>query len=111
SDEFVRIGWSLLFRNREEGHLVEQEVCTQTQLLSPAELQLEVISAPDRFHSIGHEWDRLVARSAVDQTFLSHTWLRTWWESFGEGTQLHVSTLRDGGELVAAAPLMRTRRR
>ncbi len=91
--------------------MVEQEVSTQTQLLSPAELQPEVISAPDRFHSIGHEWDRLVARSAVDQTFLSHTWLRTWWESFGEGKQLHIITLRDGGELVAAAPMMRTRSR
>jgi CelD/BcsL family acetyltransferase involved in cellulose biosynthesis len=91
--------------------LVEEQVCTQTQRLDPAELQLEVISAADRFHSIGREWDRLVARSAVDQTFLSHTWLRTWWESFGEGKQLHIVTLRAGGELVAAAPMMRTRAR
>jgi CelD/BcsL family acetyltransferase involved in cellulose biosynthesis len=91
--------------------LVEQEVCTQTQQLDPADLQLEVVTDEHRFYAMGQEWDRLVARAAVDQTFHSHIWLRTWWESFGEGKQLHVITLRAGGELVAAVPLMRTRAR
>src|SRR5205814_7227078 len=37
-----------------------------------------------------------------------HTWFRTWWESFGSGKQLHIVTVRSGGELLAVAPLMRT---
>jgi CelD/BcsL family acetyltransferase involved in cellulose biosynthesis len=50
-----------------------------------------------------------VDRWGIDRVFLSHSWFRTWWESFGAGNELFVVTVRDGGELAAVAPMMRTR--
>lgn len=89
--------------------MVEEQVCPLPQELNRGELELEVISDADRFNSIGVEWDELVDRAGIDHVFLSHTWLRTWWEVFGNGNQLHVITVRSDGQLIAAAPMMITR--
>ena len=88
--------------------MVEEQACSPAPKVDSSELQLEVISDFGRFLSIGPEWDRLVDVADVDRMFLSHTWFRTWWESFGEGRQLHVITARCSGELVAAIPMMQT---
>jgi CelD/BcsL family acetyltransferase involved in cellulose biosynthesis len=87
--------------------LVEEQVCTQAQDLNPAAFQVKIISDPVEFYSIAPRWDRLVARAKTDHPFLSHTWLRTWWEAFGHGSQLYLVTVWAGSELVAAAPMQR----
>jgi CelD/BcsL family acetyltransferase involved in cellulose biosynthesis len=69
-------------------------------------LAVRLISSLDEFIAIGVEWDNLVERSGVDPVFLSHAWLRTWWECFGEGNQLCIFTIREGSVLMGAAPLM-----
>jgi len=89
--------------------VVEGQVLTHSRELRQGALSLEVIRDVDRFNAIGSDWDRLVAESGVDPLFLSHAWFRTWWESFGEGNELHVVTIWSGGRLVAAAPMMRSR--
>ncbi len=53
------------------------------------------------------DWDALLDRSDAS-VFQSFEWLRTWWRHFGarrRGARLHVLTVRDGGLLVALAPL------
>src|SRR5258706_15655780 len=57
------------------------------------------------------EWNQLVERSQADHVLLTHEWITTWWTYFGEGADLWVILVRDGDRLLAAAPLMRTRRR
>jgi CelD/BcsL family acetyltransferase involved in cellulose biosynthesis len=89
--------------------LVEEQVLARTQAIARPEFQVEVVSDIDRFNSLAADWDELVNRCRVDRVFLSHAWFRSWWESFGGANQLHVITVRSGGRLVAAAPLMRTR--
>lgn len=89
--------------------MVEEQVLAPTQAIARTEFQVEVVSDIDRFKSLASDWDDLVNRCRVDRVFLSHAWFRTWWESFGGANQLHVVTVRSGGHLVAAAPLMRTR--
>jgi CelD/BcsL family acetyltransferase involved in cellulose biosynthesis len=89
--------------------LVEQQVLAQTQALKNANLLVEVVRDLHRFNALAPEWDRLVGRWGIDRLFLSHSWFRTWWESFGAGNELYVVTVRDGGELAAVAPMMRTR--
>jgi len=88
--------------------VVEEQVLSCTQALTTAGLEIEVIRDIERFNSIASEWDRLVDEWALDRLFLSHTWFRTWWESFGKGNELHVVTVRARGRLAAAAPMMRT---
>jgi CelD/BcsL family acetyltransferase involved in cellulose biosynthesis len=89
--------------------LVQEQVLTQTQVLTRIDPVVEVIRDFERFKSIGPEWDRLVDRWGLDRVFLSHTWFCTWWEAFGAGKELHIVTVRHGGHLVAAAPMMRSR--
>jgi CelD/BcsL family acetyltransferase involved in cellulose biosynthesis len=89
--------------------VVEEQVLARAQELTGVGLQVEVIRDIDRFKAIAGDWDRLVDSSATDRLFLSHTWFRTWWEAFGAGKELHVVTVRSGGRLVAAAPMMLTR--
>jgi CelD/BcsL family acetyltransferase involved in cellulose biosynthesis len=108
SDELGCSGGPLLFCYREERHLDEKQIRTSSQEIDSARIQIEIINGLDRFASIAGDWDRLVQRADVDRVFCSHTWFRTWWESFGADRQLHVLTAWMGGELVAAVPLMRT---
>lgn len=53
------------------------------------------------------EWRALIPRSHLRCVFVSPTWLRAWWEVFGEGRELLLLSVREGGELVGVAPLMR----
>src|SRR5438093_10865368 len=106
--ELGRRGGPLLLRHGKERCVVKEQVHPRTQNVTGPEFQVEVISDVERFNAIADEWDRLVKRADVDCVFLSHAWLRTWWELFGQGRRLHVITLRAAGELVAAAPMMRS---
>jgi CelD/BcsL family acetyltransferase involved in cellulose biosynthesis len=50
-----------------------------------------------------------VAEAAgLDHPFLEYAWVRTWWESFGAGSALHVLVLRAGDRPIAIAPLILT---
>ena len=51
------------------------------------------------------EWDGLLEASAANNIFLTWEWVRTWWKYLAERRQLQVVALRQGGELIAIAPL------
>jgi len=89
--------------------LVEAQICAQTQDLDPATFAVKIVSDADEFNSIGSQWDSLVCRAGVAHPFLSHTWLRTWWEAFGHGVKPFVVTVWAEADLLAAAPMQRTR--
>ena len=88
--------------------------------LMPAMLQLpparagqtvEVVSDLDGLLRLQPAWDELLEDADLDHPFLSHEWVRTWWECFGAGRELQVLLVKDGGRLVGIAPLMRSRER
>jgi CelD/BcsL family acetyltransferase involved in cellulose biosynthesis len=74
-------------------------------------LYVEVVREHDAFLAVGPEWDALVERAGIEHPFLSHDWVRTWWECFGAGKELYVVAVRAGGVLIGLAPLMRVRTR
>lgn len=88
--------------------MVEEQVLTYTQEVAEGHLQIEAITDPARFNSIAGEWDGLVERSGIERLFVSHAWLRTWWEAFGADNSLQIVLCRKGRELVGALPMMRT---
>ncbi len=53
------------------------------------------------------EWRDLLPVSPLHCAFVHPLWLRTWWEQFGTGRELLLLAARDGGKLLAVAPLMR----
>ncbi|MEU0406803.1 GNAT family N-acetyltransferase [Streptomyces griseorubiginosus] len=62
------------------------------------------------FAELGPEWDGLYRRCETATPFQSHAWLHSWWLSYGRPGRLRLVLVRHGGELVAAAPLMRVGR-
>ncbi|MFI0511837.1 GNAT family N-acetyltransferase [Streptomyces sp. WSLK1-5] len=71
---------------------------------------VELVTDDTEFAELGADWGQLYARCAAATPFQSHAWLHSWWLSYGSRGRLRLLLVRDGGELVAAAPLMRVRR-
>lgn len=74
--------------------------------ISFSRLVVDTISDYQSLVELKPAWDRLLAEAGVEHPFLSHEWVRTWWECFGMGKRLHVLVVKDAGEPVAIAPLM-----
>jgi CelD/BcsL family acetyltransferase involved in cellulose biosynthesis len=58
--------------------------------------------------SLRPAWNALLEESGMDHPFLTHEWVRTWWECFGAGRELHVLVVKDGERAIAIVPMMRS---
>jgi CelD/BcsL family acetyltransferase involved in cellulose biosynthesis len=70
----------------------------------------QVRRTDDGLVGLGDEWDDLVARCAAATPFQSYSWLESWWHTYGIPGTLRLVLVRHGSRLVAAAPLMLSRR-
>lgn len=70
-------------------------------------LSVEVCTEERAFAGLAGEWERLYRACPSTTPFQSHAWLHSWWLSYGSPGRLRLVLVRRGGELVAAAPLMR----
>ena len=75
------------------------------------DLSVELVSDPDSFVDMEPVWNDLLEKAGIDHPFLTHQWVRTWWESFGNGKTLHILLVKAAEEPIAIAPLMLTRRK
>ena len=57
------------------------------------------------FQLIRKEWNSLLDRSRNNCVSMTHEWLCTWWEAFGDDACMWVLLLWNGNRLSAAAPL------
>jgi CelD/BcsL family acetyltransferase involved in cellulose biosynthesis len=84
-------------------HKNEPEGCED---LVAAELCVQTISDYSDFLQLEPIWNRLVESTAMDHPFLTHEWVRIWWDSFGADASLHILLLKAGTEPIAIAPFM-----
>ncbi|MER7111102.1 GNAT family N-acetyltransferase [Streptomyces sp. NPDC000229] len=63
----------------------------------------------EEFGRLGREWTDLYRRCATVTPFQSHSWLHSWWVSYGTPGRLRIVLVRRDGTLVAAAPLQLVR--
>jgi CelD/BcsL family acetyltransferase involved in cellulose biosynthesis len=61
----------------------------------------------DELERLEPEWRELLPRAGMSKLFASPTWLRVWWDVFGDGRELLLLSVRRDGELVGVVPLMR----
>lgn len=59
-----------------------------------------------QFAALETQWTALHRGCATATPFQSHSWLHSWWLSYGTAGRLRAVLVRRGGRLVAAAPLM-----
>ncbi|WP_410970048.1 hypothetical protein, partial [Salmonella sp. SAL4458] len=71
-----------------------------------SEWTIEVVTDYADFLALEPAWNTLVQRAGIDHPFLTHEWIRTWWDCFGGERQLHIVLVKARDELVAIAPLM-----
>ena len=80
-------------------------------VLREKEIRFQVVSDYREFVALEPVWDRVL--QAADQEhrypFLEFCWARTWWDCFGQGSQLHIVVLWRNEEPMAIAPLMLSR--
>jgi len=69
-------------------------------------ITVDVINDHATFSNLAPEWNETVERAGLTHPFLRHEWLRTWWESFGQGRTLNIMVARAGQKIIALAPLM-----
>lgn len=72
-------------------------------------LEVEIIADYRAFLDLEGIWNQLVEDSGIDFPFVRHEWIRAFWESFPHGAALHVLLVKEGGRIIAIAPLMRDR--
>lgn len=74
-------------------------------------LEVTVVSSFREMLGLEPLWNGLCERAGIDHPFLTHEWIRSWWECFGPDDGLRVLVLRDGGQPVGLVPLMADRTR
>ncbi|PSM43572.1 glycosyl transferase family 1 [Streptomyces dioscori] len=72
-------------------------------------MRTELCTDEREFGRLAEEWGRLYRHCGTATPFQSHAWLHSWWLSYGTPGRLRLVLVRDGGDLVAAAPLMLVR--
>jgi CelD/BcsL family acetyltransferase involved in cellulose biosynthesis len=75
----------------------------------PQPLQVEVVDDYRAFLDLEGTWNQLVEEAGIDFPFVRHEWIRAFWDSFSHGAHLHVLLVKEGGRILAIAPLMRDR--
>ncbi|MBB4197317.1 hypothetical protein CCR94_16975 [Rhodoblastus sphagnicola] len=80
-------------------------------------ISISVLSSQEELQALAPEWQRLFGAMTLRTPSKSPLWQLTWWKHFGARPsalarhEMRVFVLRDdGGQLVAVAPMMRTRR-
>jgi CelD/BcsL family acetyltransferase involved in cellulose biosynthesis len=73
-----------------------------------AAIRIETITGHQSFLDLEPVWNEVAEAAGLDHPFLEYAWVRTWWESFGAGSTLHVLVLRAGDRPIAIAPLILT---
>jgi CelD/BcsL family acetyltransferase involved in cellulose biosynthesis len=71
---------------------------------------IDVVTDTEGLLALEPEWRALAEAAGTDHPFLSHEWVRTWWECFGTG-QLRILVARRHGTCVGIAPFMLTQAR
>ncbi|MDJ0340340.1 GNAT family N-acetyltransferase [Streptomyces sp. H10-C2] len=69
-------------------------------------LSVTMCRDPLQFAGLAEEWGRLYRRCRTATSFQTHSWLHSWWTSYGRPRRLRVLLVRQAGELIGAAPLM-----
>lgn len=69
-------------------------------------LSVTMCRDPRQFAGLREEWGRLHRHCGTATPFQSHSWLDSWWTSYGRPRRLRVLLVRQDGELIGAAPLM-----
>src|SRR5262245_10401385 len=68
----------------------------------------DVVTGAREFGALRGPWTALLRESRSDCVFLTWEWLHAWWSHLRGDQALHLLLVRNGDELIGAAPLARS---
>ena len=74
-----------------------------------SDLRVDTITDTEAFLALEPVWDDLVERARIPHPFLTHAWVRSFWEAFGKGKELRILAAFSGQTCIGLAPLMMRR--
>lgn len=74
-------------------------------------LRIRRVETEAEFQSLAGAWADLAERSGQTSPFLSHDWFTCCWPAVGPARRAEVLLVENGGQLMAAVPLMRWKER
>ena len=57
------------------------------------------------FEEVQEAWEHSLPSCATNTVYVTPWWQRTWWTSFGEGSELHLLRVEHDGAMIGIAPL------
>jgi len=72
--------------------------------------EIAILKDTRSFAALKEDWEKLYHDCTLSTPLQSWSWLYSWWESFGEGYELCLITVRERELLVGLIPLMLERR-
>ncbi|RMG41683.1 MAG: GNAT family N-acetyltransferase [Candidatus Dadabacteria bacterium] len=74
-------------------------------------MKISLITELDSFDQVKERWNSLVDNDPYSTVFQRHEFIKSWWKAFGGSSELMILVVSDkGGRIMAAAPLMLSRR-
>lgn len=67
---------------------------------------VEELQSLSGFEEAEEDWRTVLKGSAENEVFLTHEWLRAWWETYSGRNELLILQASEGGRPVGFAPLM-----
>jgi CelD/BcsL family acetyltransferase involved in cellulose biosynthesis len=72
-------------------------------------MNIELVTTHEQFKQLAPVWNETLAVSDIDIPFMTFEWFSSWWEVYGKKNDLLIFVFREAGEIVALAPLLRTK--
>lgn len=70
-------------------------------------MHTKLVTDINSFLEIKHDWNQLLLSSSSSSLPLSHEWLMSWWQTFGDNKTLHIICVYEDHKLLAVAPFMK----
>ncbi|MEM2144731.1 MAG: hypothetical protein QW279_05185, partial [Candidatus Jordarchaeaceae archaeon] len=70
-------------------------------------IKVTLVNKIEEFQDLRFDWNKLLSKSYSNSVFLTWEWLYTWWETFQEGKELMILSVRkeDEKELIGLLPI------
>ncbi|MFC1708724.1 GNAT family N-acetyltransferase [Candidatus Omnitrophota bacterium] len=67
---------------------------------------LEIIQNEDKFYSMRNDWNSLLEKSGINNPYLTHEWLSSWWKAYKDNNTLNIAVFKQQGQIIGAIPLV-----
>jgi CelD/BcsL family acetyltransferase involved in cellulose biosynthesis len=78
---------------------------------STADLRARAITSTEAFAALRERWNDLLMRSSTNSIFLTWEWLFSWWQQFGNDSELSIILIEKSDRLIGIAPLYYEKKR